>query len=272
MNEKGEIFELELEPVQDIAIDKEGVCICSDCATDDTGYGTDTDVFNNFSKLDDDTIENYCDKAPDFDIIDDLLNVGTVNIEETNIVGLSTDIRNIEEDIDHLFACVNVDSNSEFDTLKTESCNLPSNIEDLFADGFDELKAEKTKSKCNKKATAMTNPDSNTQVVRHGISKHSRESATNKLNDSTCSCSSKESSREGDVLFGVEKLVVLRLKYLSGDIACNTIELCEQLLGVIPGHFSSSNGSKSRKRDRRVKIRGLVPTGISAKHHDIKVG
>lgn len=268
MNDKGEIFELEVESVHDTAVDKEGLCTCSDCATDDTGYGTDNDNTNNFSRLDEDVHEND-DIALDFDGLNDLLNVGTANLGDESGYA-SADIRIIEGDIDSLFTSVN--SKSEVDSLRADSFNLPSNIEDLFANDFDGLNAVTSESKYEKKSVTMTNPDSSSKVVRKDLSKHSKESVSKRLTESNCSCNSKESKTEEEGLVGVEKTVVLRLKYLTSDVASSTVELCEQLLGIVPGHFSSTNGNKSRKRDKQVKIRGLVPTGVSAKQREIKVG
>ena len=276
VNKKGEIFELEVEPVHDTSFDKEGICTCSDCATDDTGYGTDTDNGYNFRRLDVDVQDNCHKVTSEFDVIDQLLGIGTAGLGDSGSGSLSGDFRNIEENIDSLFTTACAGSNSEIETLKSEAFDIPDNIEDLFADGFSDLKTLKSKSKCDKskKSATMTNPDSSSRVVRKDISKHSRESVASKLNESNCSCSSKGSLRGNETLYGAEKCVVLRLNYLTGDIPCNTIELCEQFLGIIPGHFSSSSGSTgwNRKRDRRVKIRGLVPTGIAAKYQDVKVG
>lgn len=270
MNDKGEIFELQVEPLHDSALDKEGLCTCSDCATDDTGYGTDNDNINNLSRLEDNEQEGDITAGitTDADGLNNLLDVGTINFRGESDIGV------VEGDIDSLFTSVNsVHSLSEIDSLKPETFNLPNNLEDIFANGFDESNVVSTKSKYEKKSVTMTNPDSSSKVVRRkDLPKATKETDSKTLNDSNCSCNSKESNREGDSLFGVEKTVVLRLKYLTSDVACGTTELCEQLLGITPGHFSSVGGNKSRRKDKRVKVRGLVPTGVSAKQHEIKAG
>ena len=275
MNDKGEIFELQVEPLHDGALDKEGLCTCSDCATDDTGYGTDNDNINNLSRLDDDEQggDITTDITSDTDGLNDLLDVGTVDLNGESGYS-STNIGVVEGDIDSLFTSVNsVHSVLEIDSLKPESFDLPANIEDIFANGFDGSDIVSAKSKYEKKSVTMTNPDSSSKVVRRkDLPKATKETDSKTLNDSNCSCNWKESNREGGSLFGVEKTVVLRLKYLTSDVACGTTELCEQLLGITPGHFSSVGGNKSRKKDKRVKIRGLIPTGVSVKQHEIKAG
>ena len=266
MNEKGEIFELEVEPLHDTAADKDCLCTCSDCATDDTGYGTDSDGINN--RLDDDDDFHETNTVLDFDVENDLFK--TENTDFVAVGNASADIQSIEGDIDSLFSSVN--SKLQFDTLKTDSLDLTSSIGDLFVDFAGLINDVSTVSLSKKKSKTMTNPESSSKVVRNSSSKLHSESAGKRLNDSNCSCSSKESvGVEGSTL-GNEKTVTLRLKYKSSDVATNTVELCEQLLGIVPGHYSSTNGNRNRRRDKRIKVRGLVPTGVSAKRPEINVG
>ena len=261
VNEKGEIFELEVEPLQDTSGEKDCLCTCSDCATDDTGYGTDSEVTLN--RLNDDADD-------DFDEESELLNKEIDDYVAVN--SSAVDIQSIEENIDSLFTSVN--STSQFDTLKTDSLDLTGNISDLFVDlpeinaVHSNLCAEIT----DKKNKTMTNPESVSKSVKNRRSKLPDESAGKRLNDTNCSCSSKETVGVEGNTGGSERTVILRLKYQNSDVATNTVELCEQLLGIVPGHFSSTNEIRGRRRDKRIKIRGLVPTGVSAKQSEIKVG
>lgn len=268
VNEKGEIFELKVEPVHDTAGDKECLCTCSDCATDDTGYGTDPDVVNNFSKLDDDEFPEK-DIICGVDGIGDLLKVGKTDSVELDCA--SVNLQSIEEDIDSLFASVS--SKSQFDTLRSESFDLGCNIEELFVGGFSGMNNVPTDSTAKKKSLTMTNPESSSKVVRNDTtSKLHHELLTAKLSDSNCSCNLKETGGLEGSLLSTEKTFVLKLKYRSSDVATSTVELCEQLLGIVPGHFSSTSENRNRRRDKRIKIRGLIPTGVSAKQPEIKLG
>ena len=257
VNEKGEIFELEVEPLYDTSGDKDCLCTCSDCATDDTGYGTDSDV----------TLNRLDDNADDFDEESDLFKTEINDFVASR--SCSADIQSIEENIDSLFTSVN--SKSQLDILKTESLDLSSNISDLFVD-LTGLNDVRTISCGRKELKTMTNPESSSKVVRNRSSKIPDESTGKRLNDTNCSCSSKETIGVEGSTVGIEKTITLRLKYQCSDVATNTVELCEQLLGIVPGHFSSTNEIRTRRRDKRIKIRGLVPTGVSAKQSEIKVG
>ncbi|XP_060591133.1 protein inturned-like [Ruditapes philippinarum] len=267
VDKAGRIFHLELENSTDssdsISVDKE--CFCSDCATDDTGYGTDTDLNlslryrNNALKL----------NQPDFNDVTDVLKGSSfdIPISKNSSFDISgKDIQKVEEDIDSLFQGVDATRNKrDFDDLDVD---IPFDIDSCFSEG--ELKIDRD---CLSSEYA--------EIIDFDYKEKSKEPVKSKqyleyskVKETTrgkqCEC---EAKMNIGTRHCVQVDVKLRTnKQIEEDLT--TVQLCEQILGIVPGHYGSSQSGTNghRRKDRRVKIRGLVPSGVAAKYTQIRVG
>ena len=265
VDKTGEIFHLELENSTDssdnVFNDKE--CFCSDCATDDTGYGTDTDLNlslryrNNAVKL----------HQADFNDISDVLKGSTFDIpvSKNNLFDSSgKDIQKLEEDIDSLFQGVDVTQNKcDVDDL---SVDIPFNIDSCFSEEF------QIDSDCLSSEYAeiidFDNERVKESVKKKQFSEYNKVKETSKAKH--CECEARMNS-------GTRHCVQVDIKLKTHthiEDGLTTVQLCEQILGIVPGHYGSSqSGNNShRRKDRRVKIRGLIPSGVAAKYTQVRVG
>ncbi|KAL4230019.1 hypothetical protein ACF0H5_010406 [Mactra antiquata] len=107
----------------------------------------------------------------------------------------------------------------------------------------------------------------NTSVKHKDFLEYSKIAET--MATKKCECESKRNSSHY-----IE--VVMKLRHRKDEALrdLTTVELCEKVLGIIPGHYGSSQSSNQshRRKDRRVKIRGLCTNGVAAKYPDIRVG
>lgn len=242
-----------------INTDKECLCFCSDCATDDTGYGTDNELQFGVRKNE----LRVQDPLNEFSDFEEVLNSSSVSslYEKEKLDVVKSNFKKVEEDIDSLFQGENIRQESiDFDFPEL-NCDIPTQVDSYFIDeplddGYAVLK------------------DITRNFSDFGRQNSSRDFAhlpSNMSGPKQCECEKKNSTTKHTVE------VTVRLKpqrIPEGKVT--TVELCEHLLGVVPGHFGSSQSANQnggqRKKDRRVKIRGLVPTGLAAKYAEIKAG
>ncbi|XP_052792389.1 protein inturned-like isoform X1 [Mya arenaria] len=262
VNQNGEIFELQLEQEANsstliglASVQKDCLCSCSDCATDDTGYGTDTDLYSSLRKND------FRTKDPlnDFNDVDDILNSSFASCFDDKT---SQDFQRVEGDIDSLFQS-QIDypsvSHSEDITVPDLSEDFTLNIDNFFkTDSFDKMYTDVSV----KNKSEQTKEKHNTFLELSSLSQNMSDSKK-------CECEKRNSTSKHNV----EITVKLKPKILPED-KLSTVELCEFILGIVPGHYGSSQtpNSNGRKKDRRVKIRGLIPTGPASKYAEIRVG
>lgn len=252
------MFELQLddpsEPPQSSLNEKECVCSCSDCATDDTGYGTDTDLHTSFNNLD----LKHRDPLDDFCNVNDVLNSSFASCLDDRI---SHDFVKAEEDIDSLFQFKEETNDNKFIT----DFDMPDFTNDLTLDIGNYFATETLNFE-----TRAT--DTTRKVAKEKSGGYTRFPSINMSETKKCECDKKNSPSK----HSIEVNVKLRHQQLP-DGKLSAVDLCELILGIVPGHYgssqsSSSSSSSSRRKDRRVKIRGLVPTGLAAKYSEIKVG
>ena len=279
-NNRGEIFLLELqdfkESPEQTTTDKECLCTCSDWATDDTGYGTDTDLYSSFRRGDD---ESLCQSTK---ILSEFSEISDVITNSTNVVARNTDCQVIEggnnftqaeEDIDSLFRNVSVVSdstgvNSETDILVPNDL-FSTDISQLFigsSKGPDFTKADKTSV-----VSVMSEPDNLLNTSLNEEIPHFSRSVRKNKSSNKCDCALKhKESLKSDYVVSVKLRPEQRI--VNG---MSTVELCEYVLGFVPGHYGSANQGSNhshRRRDRRIKVRGILPNGVAAKWPNIHVG
>lgn len=272
VNKNGEIFYLELadstETPVAASLGKDCLCCCSDCATDDTGYGTDTDLYASFRKLDEDLHSKQIDSVlTECSDLDDALQCGNFSESFNSATNYVSDISKAEGDIDNLFRTVHV--SRELDMPVTDNTPLPTNINDYFSQN-----------------------NHNSSPVHHSlhsvppkVNEHVRQSrkparpkhpprgytASVKKGTPICECADKvekDSKHEFSVAVDLSS-------HEQVPETLRTVELCELVLGIVPGHFGSNQSNSSlghRRRDRRVKVRAILPTGVTAKHTNILAG
>ncbi|KAK3600009.1 hypothetical protein CHS0354_012670 [Potamilus streckersoni] len=267
VNERGQIFYLEIEEnIHDVSqdsishLEKDCFCTCSDCATDDTGYSTDSDQIST-KKEEENTFHSQSPISIKSDFVDcskqinDLFN------------SAACDYKTIEECVDDLFR-----SNSgriELDV--TDDINLIHNdISRIFRtklnqDCFNGLKRDVAEVSCDKSGERF----SNSNKFR------TQSSASIELEDRTkCKCDKRKERDTAEM--EDERTFVMKLKSLrnKGE-GWSAVEMCEKILGVIPGYFHSNGFGSSRRgkrKDQRVRVRGLVPIGVAARQANVRVG
>ncbi|XP_053400614.1 protein inturned-like [Mercenaria mercenaria] len=263
VSKAGEIFHLEIEDASDShdfpSSNKE--CFCCDCATDDTGYGTDTDLNSSLIQRDNGLKFNQAD----FNDIDEVLKGSSFDISKSYTFDTNgKEIQKLEEDIDSLFQGVNVNQKKcDIDDLEVD---IPFDIDNCFSEG--EFKIDSFSSEYAEIADIESKENSKDSVKHKEFLEYTeiRKTSRTKL----CECG-KKMNASGRHCVQVD----IKLKP-NGHIEneSTTVQLCEQILGIVPGHYGSSqSGNNShRRKDRRVKIRGLVPTGVAAKCTQVRVG
>lgn len=263
VNKKGEIFQLELETFtsSDAKTDKDCNCSCSDCATDDTGYGTDPDVYSSLKQND----RVWKSKLSDFDDIDHVLEGSCFELLTKNVkASEKKDINTIEENIDTLFQSVSVGKDKS-DTVDGIDLNIPFDVGECFAK--EEFLIDSLLD------IEIPNMD---QGTHRKTRKHKKEEYLDytTIKETTSIKNYECKVKNGNAVKDLVE-VTLELHPLSNtQNDMTTVHLCEQILGIVPGHYGSSHSTSSshRRKDRRVKVRGLVPTGAAAKVSEIKVG
>lgn len=266
VNKAGEIFHLELEHAGQSQIipssDKECFCSCSDCATDDTGYGTDSDLNSSLRKQDPALKLNHSD----FSDIDDVLKGSCFDVLKSSSFDINGKaIQRVEEDIDSLFQGVTI-SQEKCDITDLE-VDIPFDIDNCFSEG--EFKID---SCFNSDYAEIKDLDCNGNRKKTVKYKDFLEYSNIKENMTTknCECETKMNSKQHCVQVDIK----LRQQRHHVPDVLSTVQLCEQILGIVPGHYGSSQSANNshRRKDRRVKIRGIVPTGVAAKYTEIRVG
>lgn len=267
MNSRGEIFELQTDqfpgPPRNTAVsEKECVCVCSDCATDDTGYGTDTELHLSSRKID----GRVRDTLKDFSDVDEVLNSSCVSsFDETDRPDYwKSNYKRVEEDIDSLFQSENLSYEQvdlDFPSLNCD-ISVPSAVDSCFVDDdFDDGYAvlKDVRRDCSFSSDGSKSLSDSPRLL--GKSYRMKK----------CDCESKNLLTKQTI-----ELTVRLKPQKQAELKVSTVDLCEHLLGIVPGHYGSSqsaiqNGGQ-RKKDRRVKVRGLVPTGVVSKHSEVRVG
>jgi len=256
VNRKGEIFELQTDqypgpPSQYQPSEKECMCFCSDCATDDTGYGTDTELYLSLQK------NRLKDALNDFSDVDEVLNSSCVSsLDEREKVGAwKKSFRKVEEDIDSLFQSDNFSREHIDLDFPDLQCDIPTSVDCFFDptefdDGYSVLGA----------VSENFDQGKSRQVIPHLPERTMKK----------CDCETQNS-----VTKNTSEITMRLQPHRPPEGKLSTVELCEYLLGIVPGHFGSSqsvNHGGQRKKDRKVKIRALLPSGPATKYPEIKVG
>lgn len=263
VNKKGEIFRLELESTNSPEAglnEKDCFCSCSDWATDDTGYGTDTDVNAAVRKRE----SSATSRQAEFNDIDDVLKGSCFDVLKNNSFDIDDiEIQKAEENIDSLFQGVNVGCREN--ELSELDVSIPSDINSCFS------REEFMLDNCFNDYAEILDIKSDVSSKKTG--KHKDFLEYSKIEETMaskkCECESKRNSNHYfEINMKLRPRNGVTLKELT------TVELCEIVLGIIPGHYGSSQSANQshRRKDRRVKIRGLSPNGVAAKYPDIRVG
>jgi hypothetical protein len=206
---------------------------------------------------------------PDFNDVTDVLKGSSfdIPISKNSSFDISgKDIQKVEEDIDSLFQGVDATRNKrDFDDLDVD---IPFDIDSCFSEGELKIDRDCLSSEYSEIIDFDYKEKSKEPVKSKQFLEYSKAKETSRRKQCECEAKMNVGTRHC-----VQVDVKLRTnKQIEEDLT--TVQLCEQILGIVPGHYGSSQSATNghRRKDRRVKIRGLVPSGVAAKYTQIRVG
>ncbi|XP_052281531.1 protein inturned-like [Dreissena polymorpha] len=254
VNKNGEIFELHLENSVELftqPLPSEKVSLCSDCGTDDTGYGTDNEahsVLNTGDLIPPNELAEFADCFVNY------TSSSHCATQQKTQLNQQAAFRQFEEDIDILFQSKRNprDESNEFDVAHDlTDINSYFTEEDNRHLGFDSHKIQYF-SQNETFQTLTLQPTDMLSLVNDNDNRSEQHRG----------CLPKNR---------LEVVVKLKPKKLQNETN-STVELCEYILGFVPGHTGTSTNVRQRKKDKMVKIRSILPNGVCARYSSIKVG